>query len=212
MKHPREAEPEAAVEPPSVRPAEPPVATAELPRRVRRSGVRARIVEDPEVPCATVDEVHHRHRVFVLRQIQLRLRSWASRRLVEDIFQGVVPYPVRPVLDDLVYSEVRIQTRSEARQRVDGEPDEDAVPTSQPDPEQQVAQAEDSAARKGLLEIAFCRMRPDSAALIRMIELEGLSHEQAAERLGCSTGALAQRLRRARQSFSQALLELKRRL
>jgi hypothetical protein len=60
-----------------------------------------------------------------------------ARRLREA--HDVVPHPVKKELEDLVCNEVRIQTRGEVRRRLADEPDDDTVPTSKPDPEQQLA-------------------------------------------------------------------------
>lgn len=197
---------------------------ATRPAGARRGG-DVPTYEDPfeGVPCASLTEVYRRYRPFVLWRIQLRLRRGTCPSLVEDIFQGVfvklaqrvraahdvVPHPVKKLLDALASNEVRIQTRGQARRRCAGEPD-DTMATGMPGPEQELSLVEERIAQERLVRAVFARMRPEASALVRMIDLEGLSYGEVAERVGCPVAAVKDRVHRARESFKEAFLELRR--
>ncbi len=56
---------------------------------------------------------------------------------------------------------------------------------------------------------ALMSLKPEMRLLIVMKEIEGLSYEEIAERLGCSTGTVASRLSRARALLARKLENLK---
>jgi RNA polymerase sigma factor (sigma-70 family) len=118
-----------------------------------------------------------------------------------------VPHPVAELLARLVDSELRIlaRRRARARRRLAAELDEEAMPASKPDPEQLYAQRQDEAWKRQLMTDALGAMRPESAALIRRIDVEGRSNEEVARELGCSANAVGLRLERARAQFSKII-------
>jgi RNA polymerase sigma-70 factor, ECF subfamily len=56
---------------------------------------------------------------------------------------------------------------------------------------------------------ALLTLKPEMRVLIVMKEIEGLSYEEIAERLSCSTGTIASRLSRARKLLARKLENLK---
>jgi RNA polymerase sigma-70 factor, ECF subfamily len=56
---------------------------------------------------------------------------------------------------------------------------------------------------------ALLTLKPEMRVLVVMKEMEGLSYEEIAERLGCSTGTVASRLSRARRLLARKLENLK---
>jgi RNA polymerase sigma factor (sigma-70 family) len=154
------------------------------------------------------------HKDSVSHEITRWLRARTDASLASDIHQEVfakvcgriredlaVPPDVGEQLLTLARDEVRIQTRSRARQRVDGEPVEEMVPTSDPGPAEQYDSAEEEAMRKEVEESTLARMRPEWAVVIRMVYFGGMSYADAAAQLGCSEEALDGRVQRARRSF-----------
>jgi RNA polymerase sigma factor (sigma-70 family) len=159
-------------------------------------------------------------------RIVVRLSSDASWTLRDDIFQevfakagrrfrgpGGIPHPVTVVLFALVISEVRTQTRRQvqARRRLAEEPDEEVTPASKPGPEQLYETHQEQAWKRQLVAEALGAMRPESAALIRRVDIEGLSNDELALELGCSANAVGHRLERARAQFSKIIHELRER-
>ncbi|HEX8137751.1 MAG TPA: RNA polymerase sigma factor [Pyrinomonadaceae bacterium] len=56
---------------------------------------------------------------------------------------------------------------------------------------------------------ALLSLKPEMRVLVLMKEMEGLTYEEIAERLGCSTGTVASRLSRARALLARKLENLK---
>ena len=189
-----------------------------------RSGTCLHAGEDPfdEVLWASFDEVYWRHKSFILQEIRRRLRSRTSRSLLDDIFQevcakldlllggtpGAVPNPSRELLLDLVSNQVRSQTRSEARRRVSGEPDDDTPPSSRSNPELLYIRAEDTLRRRELFNAVLTELEPAARAALTLVDVDDLSNEDAAAKMGCSKKTLALRLHRARQKFGEVGREL----
>jgi RNA polymerase sigma-70 factor (ECF subfamily) len=75
-----------------------------------------------------------------------------------------------------------------------------------------VEQADVSLLRKELqqqLRSALLSLKPELRALLLLKEIEGLSYEEIAERLDCSTGTVASRLSRGRRLLARKLEGLK---
>jgi RNA polymerase sigma-70 factor (ECF subfamily) len=199
----------------------PPALAGPSPAGVERSGTRPRPPEE-EIPCTSFEEVVRRHASFVMEKVVVRLSSEASRSLRDDIFQEVfakagrrfrgregIPHPVTDFLARLVASEVRIQTRRRARDRLTGDPDEEAAPASKPDPEQLCARYEEEAERRRLVEAALQAMRPESAIMIELADIEGRPYEEIAREIGCTSLAVKLRVLRARAQFSKVIHDLR---
>jgi RNA polymerase sigma factor (sigma-70 family) len=198
------------------------------PAGAQRSGTRSRApdaVDAPadETPCTSFEEVVRRYGRFVMGKIVLRLSSDASRSLRDDIFQEVfaragqrfqgkdgIPHPVTVFLLALVVGEVRTQVRRHTQElrRFAGELDEEAMPASRPDSEQLCQARQEEARKRQLVMDALEAMRPESAVLIRRVDIEGRSYEEVARELGCSANAVSHRLERARLQFSKIIREL----
>jgi RNA polymerase sigma factor (sigma-70 family) len=172
---------------------------------------RRKLEEGLRAACAALYE---EHKDSVSREITRWLRAQTDPSLVSDIHQEVfakvckrvhegraVPPEAGEQLLTLARNEVRIQTRSRARQRVDGEPVEEEVPASRPGPVEQYESAEEEAMEKEVMDLTLARMRPEWAVAMRMVYFGGMSYADAAAQLGCSEEALHGRLQRARWSF-----------
>jgi RNA polymerase sigma-70 factor (ECF subfamily) len=75
-----------------------------------------------------------------------------------------------------------------------------------------VEQADASLLRKEIqqqLRSALLSLKPDVRVLLLLKEMEGLSYEEIAERLECSTGTVASRLSRGRRLLARKLESLK---
>jgi RNA polymerase sigma-70 factor (ECF subfamily) len=60
-----------------------------------------------------------------------------------------------------------------------------------------------------MLKMALLSLKPQLRMLLILKEIEGLSYDEIAERLECSTGTIASRLSRARQLLARKLESLK---
>jgi RNA polymerase sigma-70 factor (ECF subfamily) len=59
------------------------------------------------------------------------------------------------------------------------------------------------------IKLALLSLKPQLRMLLILKEIEGLSYDEIAERLECSTGTVASRLNRARQLLARKLESLK---
>jgi len=84
--------------------------------------------------------------------------------------------------------------------------DGDALPASEPGPEEALAKRRD----RELLDRALSALTPDLRAVLTLFELEGMTFTEIAEVLELPRGTVASRLRRARESFAQAVQRLRR--
>jgi RNA polymerase sigma-70 factor (ECF subfamily) len=82
----------------------------------------------------------------------------------------------------------------------------DALATSDPGPEEALAQRRD----RELLDRALSALSPDLRAVLTLFELEGLTFTEIAEVLELPRGTVASRLRRSRELFAQAVQRLRR--
>jgi RNA polymerase sigma-70 factor (ECF subfamily) len=64
-----------------------------------------------------------------------------------------------------------------------------------------VGDVADAVTQRDAVRAALAQLKPADAELLRLIAWDGLTYEEAAQSLGCSTAALAVRLHRARRRF-----------
>jgi RNA polymerase sigma-70 factor (ECF subfamily) len=67
---------------------------------------------------------------------------------------------------------------------------------------------DDDAEGRELLEAAFRLMRPEDQALIRLLDLEGMSVDEIAGSLGCPVNTMWSRYRRAKARLVEVLMQL----
>jgi len=194
------------------------------PSDVRQSGVRVRgervSAETAERdgpptnqgPCRSLEEVCARYWRYIWSRIQ---RPGMTDSDASDIFQKVVlamdrrtrakgvPTDVAPVLLVMIANQICNHVRAGARyeQRIDVEVDADTIPSSKPDPEQLVGDAEDRGDARVKVEVILARMSPAAARVFRLIEIDGLSHAQAGAIVGSSADTVAVQIHRARARF-----------
>ena len=152
----------------------------------------------------------NKHYVFNLAR-----RPWigdATHDIVQVVFKGLyvrlldglpMPRPLRPALAGMVGGALKNYYRVEARRRIDGEPDDDEIPTSKPNPEQQLCARQDASKEEVVLNAILLRMKPDARVVLVMMDYDRLSVEEAVQILGCSENALYVRLHRARETFKK---------
>jgi RNA polymerase sigma factor (sigma-70 family) len=194
------------------------------PANAQTSGTVARAAVPPPEDAPrfrTFDEVYEELESFVY-VTALRLLQ-GDKSGAEDVCQGVwlrfhrrirangaVPDPVVPVLVGLVDDQVRNHLRSQRRRRIAGEPDENAPPSSRPDPELLLAAARERATREQEVRWILSQMDERAARVLQLGHLEGVSVKGIAAMVGRSVGTVSKDLCRARARFKELYLRLRR--
>lgn len=191
------------------------------PAGVRSSGVFARSERPPpdrgrrpsaalwpEVPCSSFADVltHYRRHVWD-RILAERLEENDAKDVFQDVFtaahrwfrENPMPRSVTALLLTIVHHKLVDHARDRERResRLDAEVEPDTMPSSKPDPEQLAERAE----WWEEVEAILARLPDHQAAAFRLIEIEGVSHGEAAARVGASVETLTVRLHRARARF-----------
>ncbi len=116
------------------------------------------------------------------------------------VTRSVRPENVRGLLYEITQNE-RLNHRRAARRcpRFEDESAAEDVPASEPDAQAELEEDE----RRHTLDVLMQRLSPSDQAAIKLVDLDGLSCEEAAERLGISTEAMKKRHARARVRFAK---------
>jgi RNA polymerase sigma factor (sigma-70 family) len=197
---------------------------ASPPPNVQASGTVDRAAVPPleDAPrYGTFDEVYAEFENYVYVTAAQRLGG--DTTAAEDACQGVwlrfsqrirregsVPDPFVPVLLGLVDDEVRNHLRGERRRRISGEPDENAPPSSKPDPHRLLSAAEEQAKLEREVRYILSRMDRHAARVLQLDHMEDLPLKGIAAIVGRSVGTVSKDLCRARAKFKELYLRLRR--
>jgi RNA polymerase sigma-70 factor (ECF subfamily) len=151
------------------------------------------------------DALFAAHYAELLRYAVRRVGPDAAPDVVADVFlvawrrRELLPHvAVRPWLFGIAAKAVLNQQRAAARQISL----RDKLVALTPEP---VDGRHDTGASSARVRAALARLRPAEQELLRLVEWDQLSVDEAAAALGCSAGALRVRLHRARRHFAAQL-------
>ena len=193
-------------------PAPSPAASGEPPPL--RSGARLRGpgAAPEEAPCKDFMDAYLQYKGYVRAGFwkpglendvpDLCQKVWL--RIHRRIDAGDMPHPMKATLAGIIADETLLHYRTVGRQRIAGEPDDDAAPPSKPDPELLYAREEDAAFRRELLAATAAELPPHEQQALNLVDFDENAPEEAARMIGCPYGTLAARLHRARKNFVKA--------
>jgi RNA polymerase sigma factor (sigma-70 family) len=184
-------------------------------RRLLDQSTTSTVAEAQRVdrPCETIEDVYERFDGFVARKldrsdigpesadgIHLEVFLTMNEQIDRYTMAGIdsVEAMLTTITGNLVCNYLRTQAR---RPRVVSGVDMTELASGEPDPERRAAQKE-------LVHTALGKMPEDAAMLILRIDLQGMTHEEVADELGCPTRTVQTRHRRARARFQQLVARL----
>jgi RNA polymerase sigma factor (sigma-70 family) len=164
-------------------------------------------------PCRDFEDVYRRTKVYV-RNV---LRAQVHAAMVDDLFQGVYVTLARKIREDrsvllhvmylvntVIEGEMRNYRKAEGRRRIAGEPDDETVPSSWPNPEQRFLAAEQSGAVNEAARAALASLTEADQRLLSLAHMDGLTLRDIAELLDRPLGSIGVELQRAREKARRA--------
>jgi RNA polymerase sigma-70 factor (ECF subfamily) len=165
-------------------------------------------------PCRSTEDIYRGYGEFVWRKLQKR---GVEPGAIEDVYGqvfltmeeqaggGELPHNVEAMLTTISSNATMNHRRARKRQRrFVAEAEAEEVPASAPDAEQRLIAAE----RARIVRDVLAAMPEAQSALIRRLDLDGLTHEALAEDLELPVGTVKTRHRAARARFRDTVRRL----